>query len=99
MSKREPISFEGTLIEGPNVNLLELAGVKLDEATEQRLWDNINARDLLLLCPSCEEILLEEVDEFPGMSDSFFEYQCGDRAQLAIELAASIRSVLDGRGL
>lgn len=94
----ETFTFRGTLMEGPEINLVELAGLKLTEDQENQLWDVVSRRDLLLSCDCCEEMLLEESDAIPGLSDSYFQYRCTSRQQLAEELREAIGAVLRAEG-
>ena len=87
-------TFTGTLIEGPDLDLEELSGLALSDAEWEAVWNKINHRDLVLSCPSCMEIELDEVDEIPGQSDSYFEYDCDDRDLFIAELRSAILSIL-----
>ena len=75
------LEFKGTLIEGPEVNLLELSGLELTWSDYKKIWeknDSINERDLLIWHLDCEEFELYEIDESPMHSDVYYEYYCGD---------------------
>ena len=75
------LEFKGTLIEGPEVNLLELSGLELTWSDYIKIWeknDSINERDLLIWHLDCEEFELYEIDESPMHSDVYYEYYCGD---------------------
>lgn len=78
--------FKGTLIEGPDIDLVELAGLNLSDEQEFKLWEQITPRDLLVNDLWCEEIELEEQDDIPGMSDSVYEYRCGEREEFILRL-------------
>ena len=71
----------GTLIEGPEIDLIELSGLELTEEEQQRIWDEITPRRILVEDLLCEEIEIEEFDDAPGLSDSSYEYLCGPREQ------------------
>ena len=71
----------GTLIEGPEIDLIELSGLELTEEEQQRIWDEITPRRILVEDLLCEEIEIEEFDDAPGLSDSVYEYRCGPREQ------------------
>ena len=75
------LEFKGTLIEGPEVNLLELSGLELTRLDEIKIWeqdDSINERDLLIWHLDCEEFELYEIDDSPMHSDVYVKYYCGD---------------------
>ena len=93
-SPNEPLSFTGTQVDGPDVDLVELSGLELSEDEQARLWYHVNARDLLRENPHCEEILLEDFEGGPGQSDAYFEYECDDRAAFAAALRASILRII-----
>ena len=96
MKRKERFAFRGTLMEGPEIDLIALAGLTLTNVQE-KLWDHTNQRELLSECLSCEEILVEKSDKVPGLSDSYFEYRCDDRAQLVKELREAIEARLTKR--
>jgi hypothetical protein len=80
----------GTLIGGPRTNLVALAGLKLSDDAEQRIWERVSPRRLLVDVLGCEEVEVAERDDGPGLSDSVYEYRCGPRA----EFIARLREVL-----
>lgn len=73
-------SFTGRLIDGPDIDLEALAGLTLTDDESDRIWGRISRRSLLIECLDCEEIELEEIEGGPGLSDSIYEYRCGDKA-------------------
>jgi len=68
--------FQGTLMEGPKIDLIELSGIQLTEEEEEKLWGEWNERNLLMETGVVAEIELYEVDEIPGQSDVWYEYRC-----------------------
>ena len=75
------LEFKGTLVEGPEVNLLELSGLELTWLDYKKIWeqdDSINQRDLLIWHLDCEEFELYEIDDSPMHSDVYYEYHCGE---------------------
>jgi hypothetical protein len=89
-----PISFEGTLMSGPDIDIIALAGLSLSSEEEDRLWNVTNPRDLLVARTSCEETPLYETDDAPGLSDSYFQYDHADSDVLAAELREAILAIL-----
>ena len=82
----EEFVFNGSLIEGLDVDLVEISGLKLTDEEIERIWDNISPRDLIVDNELwCEEIELHEIDEVPGQSDSYYEYRCGNYDEFAEE--------------
>jgi hypothetical protein len=94
----QEFTFTGTLIEGPDVDLVKLSGLRLTDAEEEMLWDEIDRRHFLIDNDLCEEIELEgEEDEsdIPGMSDSVYEYRCGAKNEFVARLRSAILKELD----
>lgn len=91
----ERLTFSGRLIEGPNLDLLEIAGLSLSEEDEEYLWGRVSRRDLLL-STSCEETLVNQIDDAPGLADYYYEYTA-HRSTLRDELRAAIALVLARR--
>lgn len=83
-------TFSGTLISGPDVDLVALSGLQLSDADEERLWESITRRRLLLDYLLCEEIKLDEIEGGPGNSDSLFEYRCGEKEAFVSKLRNAI---------
>jgi len=91
------LEFKGTLIEGPEVNLLELSGLELTWSDYIKIWeknDSINERDLLIWHLDCEEFELNEIDDSPMHSDVYVEYYCGDFDEFISKLRAWILNYL-----
>ena len=86
--------FTGTLMEGPEIDLIELSGLKITEEQEQQIWDQINSRDLLMSCPCVDEIEEESIDDAPGLSDTYFSYTAESKEQLGQELKEAILGIL-----
>jgi hypothetical protein len=80
--------FYGTLIEGPDVDLIDLSGLDLTAEEQERVWSEVSPRTLLVEELDCEEIELDEFEGGPGMSDSRYEYRCGPRHAFIARLAA-----------
>jgi hypothetical protein len=89
-----PFVFTGTLMDGPDIDLIEISGLTLSDDELDALWGETTPRGLLMECPSCGERLIDEIDDAPGLSDSYFEYECADRETLADELRAAIFAAL-----
>ncbi len=92
--KSKEFIFRGSLIDGLEVDLLELSGLELTYSDVDKIWGDINCRDLLAEL-DCVEIELCETDEIPGQSDSYYEYQCGDKGQFIKKLRAWIIKFLE----
>lgn len=83
----EEFVFNGSLIEGLDVDLVEISGLKLTDEEIERIWGNISPRDLIVDNELwCEEIELHEIDEMPGQSDSYYEYRCGNYDEFVVKL-------------
>ncbi len=68
------MTFSGSLMEGPDLDLVAFAGLELSDEEHDRLVENTTDRDLLCECESVQENEMYEVDEIPGMSDVYYEY-------------------------
>jgi hypothetical protein len=94
----QEFTFTGTLIEGPDIDLIEISGLQLSEDDEELLWSENDRRQFLIDNELCEEIELEgEEDEsdIPGMSDSLYEYCCGARDDFVASLRSAILEELE----
>jgi hypothetical protein len=92
------LEFKGTLIEGPEVNLLKLSGLEITRLDDIKIWeqnDSINERDLLIWHLDCEEFELYEIDDSPMHSDVYYEYYCGDFDEFIKKLREWITKFLD----
>ena len=76
---REDFTFTGSLISGPDVDLLELAGLELTDEEQERLWDQTTPRRVLVDHLLVEEFEIRATEGGPGNSDSLYEYRCGDK--------------------
>jgi antitoxin component YwqK of YwqJK toxin-antitoxin module len=96
--KNKEFVFRGSLMDGVEIDLLGLSGLELTDSDVDKIWGDINCSDLLAEL-DCVEIDLceidEDADEIPGQSDSFYEYQCGDKDQFARKLRAWIIKFLE----
>jgi len=75
----EDFTFTGSLISGPDVDLVELAGLQLTDEEQERLWDQTTPRRVLVDYLLVEEFEIRAIEGGPGNSDSFYEYRCGDK--------------------
>lgn len=91
------VVFRGTLIEGPGVDLIRLAGLNPSDSSEEAIWNQISRRSLLVDVLGCEEIEIESVDEIPGLSDSLFEYRCGPSSVFIPKLRQALLDYLGKR--
>lgn len=84
-------------MEGPEIDLFETAEMDLTDEQRDLIWDAINPRDLLLLCPSVQEVVVDESDSIPGMSDIFYEYEVIGNSQKSAQerLRDELRDVID----
>jgi len=80
---------------GPHVDILQLAQLKLSDDKLDQLWSNNNPRDLLLECNCIEELENEEFDEIPNYTDRYFDYHADSKQTLTNELRQVILDTLD----
>jgi hypothetical protein len=86
--------FEGSLMEGPRLDLLELAGLELTDSERDDIWGETNPRDLLLKCPSVYEMEDYTIDEMPGYSDIYYKYEAPSKEVLVLELRKAILKII-----
>ena len=93
---RKGFTFTGSLVDGPGIDLLELAGLDLTDEEHDRIWNAISPRDLLVeeLSEVCEEIELSEFEGGPGQSDTFYEYHCANKTAFVAQLRRVLRALL-----
>lgn len=94
-SESKRLEFTGTLMDGPEVDLVGLSGLILSDEKVDELWAAISPRDLLLEASSVEELEVDEIDGVPGMTDRYFQYICEDKEDLSNELRALILSYVE----
>jgi antitoxin component YwqK of YwqJK toxin-antitoxin module len=98
--KSKEFVFRGSLIDGLEIDLLELSGLELTYSDVDKIQGDVDYRELLTVELDCVEIELceigEEADEIPGQSDSYYEYQCGDKDQFVRKLRAWVIKFLEG---
>ena len=82
--------FRGSLMEGPDIDLLSLAGLQLTDSEEDSLWSMTNPRDLLLECGCIDETLQREDEERINCADKYFTYRAPNRKVLVAELREAI---------
>jgi len=86
----EEMILSGSLMDGPDLDLVAFAGLELSDEESDRLVDETNMRDLLCECESVQEVEKYEVDEIPGMSDVYYEYRVSDPVGLREEVRTLI---------
>ena len=72
------LTFKGTLMDGPEIDIFNLSGLGLTDSEEDRILGFTKARDIIVEFLGWDEVELYEIDEIPGQSDSYYEYWCGD---------------------
>ncbi|MCA8976287.1 MAG: hypothetical protein KDC98_16330 [Planctomycetes bacterium] len=79
-------AFDASLMDGPSVDLLEVAGLPYSDELSDAVWANHNWQSLL---DECRGVLCEEVgeqDDIPGMSDAFYSVGIDDSHDFARDL-------------
>jgi hypothetical protein len=94
-NRKEPaLRFRGTLIDGPDIDVIKMSGLELTGDEEEKLWSRTTPRQLVNECISCDEMEIERLDDGPGRSDSIYEYVVDDKAKFVVELQGAIRKRL-----
>ena len=86
--------FSASLMNGPSVDLLEIAGYEWTPELNDAVWGEYNWKSLLEECSSIEIIEVEEHDEIPGMSDKYFWVAVDDEEKFKEELRGMISSII-----
>jgi hypothetical protein len=73
---------------GPDIDLLKESGLTLFDEEIEGVFDNINARDLLLECECVNEDEEYGEDWAPGMSDAYYQYYAPSKSHFQRELRA-----------
>jgi hypothetical protein len=82
-------AFGGSMMDGPDVDVVAWAGVQLTEEEEDRLWSEHSVTDLLEECGGVY-VATEEGPDVPLYSDTFFTVFAPSAESLREELAAVI---------
>ncbi len=90
MNHEEEFVFSGSLLDGLSVDLIDLAGLDLDDDERDRIWERLTPRDVLIEYCDCAEIDIDEFEGGPGMSDRYFEYRCGNKREFVERLRAAL---------
>ena len=86
--------FSASLMNGPSVDLFEIAGYEWTPELNDAVWGDYNWKSLLEECSSIELIEIEEHDEIPGMSDTYYWIAIDDEEKFKKELRGVISSLL-----
>lgn len=80
--------FSASLMEGPSVDLFQVAGLEWTSDLNDAIWGHHNWQSLLQECRSVEIIKTGCQDDVPGMSDVFFWVAIIDPKKFRQELRA-----------
>lgn len=86
----EDLVIEGSLMDGPDLDLIDLSGLSLTDDEVDRLWNDVSPRELLIEHLECEEVEIEEIDHAPGFTDRYVQYHCGGRSDFVMRLRETI---------
>lgn len=90
MADEDELVLSGTLIEGLDVEHVELDGLRFIDEQNDLVCGEISTRRLLIEVLDCEQVEIEESDAGAGMSDSTYEYYCGPKADFIARLRAEL---------
>lgn len=82
--------FSATLMDGPSIDLFEIAGLEWTADLHDDVWGHHNWKSLLEECRTAEIIETGSQDHTPGMSDVFFWVVITDPKKFRQELRAAI---------
>jgi hypothetical protein len=86
----DEVVFRGTLMGGPEVDLIGFSGLQLGNRAIQAIWDQVTPARLLVDVLGCEEVEAESPDGEQGMFDAVYEYRCGAREAFLTALRAAL---------
>lgn len=82
--------FSATLMDGPHVDLFEIAGLEWTSELNDAVWGKHNWKSLLEKCEAVEITETGRQDDAPGMSDVFFWVAINDPKKFKRELRAAM---------
>lgn len=82
--------FSATLMDGPCVDLFEIAGLEWTSELNDAVWGNHNWKSLLEECEGVEITETGTQDDAPGMSDVFFWVKVENPKKFKRELRAAM---------
>ena len=88
--------FSASLMDGPSVDLFEIAGFEWTSELNDADWGNYNWNRLHEECRSVEIIETDRHDHVPGMSDVFFWVAVDDPKIFKKELRTVISAAIKG---
>ena len=71
---REPLVFSGTLMDGPDTDVLDCADINLSEEQWDELWSETSLYYLLEECAWIDKETVHEDEDRPLYSDAYFKY-------------------------
>jgi hypothetical protein len=100
------LAFKANLMEGPQIGLLTLAGIRGAEEVDDVVWNELNWQSLLDQCPAATVIDEydsetmedeEEIESFPEMSDRYFKVYVDDPLELTRHLREAVLAIFKPR--
>jgi len=88
--------FSASLMDGPSVDLFEIAGFEWTSELNDAVWGKYNWKSLLEECGSVDVIETGQHDQVPGMSDVFFWVAIDDPKNFKKELRTVISAAIKG---
>lgn len=82
--------FFASLMDGPSVNLFEVAGLEYSDELHDRVWGRYNWQSLIGECGSATVIETGGQDDMPGMSDTFYWVSVDDEELFRCELRSAM---------
>ena len=98
INSKNILEFKGTLIEGLEIDLLELSGLELTYSEGDKIWMDFYPRFALEEFLECEEFELYSIEDSPMHSDVYYEYYCGDFDEFINKLRVWIIQYLEDLG-
>jgi hypothetical protein len=93
-NKKYGAGFPASLMDGPTVDLFEIAEIEYTDELSDAVWRSHNWQSLLEKCRSIEIITLQEHDDYPGQSDVTFWIAIDDPIKFKRQLRKAILDCL-----
>jgi hypothetical protein len=89
--------FNGSYIDGCNVDIPKWCGLILTPEQEEKLWEDINETDLLEGAGGYVDITRQDDGNVPGMDDTYYSVSCSDVEEFKASLRKFILEVIGER--
>ena len=89
--------FNGSYLNGCNVNIPKWCGLNLSPEQEDSLWWNMNETDLLEQAGGYVDITRQDDGNIPGTADTHYSVSCDDVEKFKESLRKEILEIIGGK--